>query len=97
MKNAIRNLLLTAAVLFSASFDSCTAGVEYDRRHEIYGEPNGFTCTFGGKIDKVYGRRWERLGLFTFTLGSTLCFTAFAIRRRRRHSEELRCSIIPAE
>jgi hypothetical protein len=93
MKNAIRNLLFISCLLFSISYDSCTLGVDYDKRNKLYPEPYFTGCTFGTS----YGQRWERLGFATFSLGAVLSFAAFVVWRRKIQSENSMLSIIVKE
>lgn len=89
MKNAVRNLLLVSCILFAASYDSCTTGVDYDNRYKLYGEYDAYSCTFS----KVYGERWRRLGFVTFSLAATLTTAALLLRHRIKQNEDLRRSI----
>jgi len=83
MKKAIQNLLLTSCFLFAVSYDSCTSGIDYDRQNKLYPETD-YSCV----IMTVYGKRWERLGLTTFSLGTVLTFSAFIAWRRKKQSKE---------
>ncbi len=83
MKKTIRNLLLTSCFLFVVSYDSCTSGIDYDRQKKLYPETD-YSCM----ITIVYGKRWERLGLATFWLGTILTFSTFIAWRRKRQTEE---------
>lgn len=83
MKKTIRNLLLLSCLFFCLAFDSCTFGVDYDKRNKINPEYDGFSCTFG----KVYGKRWERLGQICFGLGASLTISALLMWHRREQSE----------
>jgi hypothetical protein len=83
MKKTIQNLLLTGCFLFVVSYDSCNLGVAYDRQNRLYPETD-FSCM----ITTVYGKRWERLGLATFSFGTILTFSAFIAWRGKKQSEE---------
>jgi hypothetical protein len=93
MKNTIRNLLFLSVLFFSVSYDSCTLGVDYDRKYKLYPEPDFSGCMFGIS----YGRRWGRLGLVTFSSGAILIFAAGIAWRRKKESKDLRRSILIKE
>jgi hypothetical protein len=93
MKNTIRNLLFLSCLLFSIAYDSCTTGVDYDKKHRLYPE----TAFSGCVIYTAYGQRWERLGFAAFSLGATFSFTAFVAWRRKKQNEDLRRSILISE
>ena len=93
MKNTIRNLLFLSCLLLAISYDSCTLGVDYDRRNKLYPEQDFSGCTFGRYY---YGARWQRLGLAAFSFGAVFSFTAFIALRRKKQSEDSRRSILVA-
>lgn len=74
MKKPIRNLLLVSIFLFILSLGSCTIGVEYDRRNNLYPENEKLAYDLG---ITVYGKRWERIGDTLFLLGSIMSITDF--------------------
>ena len=78
MKSGIRNLLLASCFLFAVSYDSCTMGVDYDRRYKLNPEFDAYSCTFS----KIYGQRWRKLGLVILYLGTALLIAAVIARHR---------------
>lgn len=85
MKNAIRNLVLVGLFFFAISFDSCTLGVDYDRKYKLYPEIDGYSCIFMN----VYGKRWERLGFVTFFFGTSIMISAFiALHRKLQNADK---------
>ncbi len=84
MKKTIRNLLLTACFLFTVSYDSCTLGVSYDKKYKLSPEIDNYSCT----MSKIYGQRWERLGLMTFMMGTTLVTSVVITYRRKQENKD---------
>jgi hypothetical protein len=83
MKRTIRNLLLVSCFFFAVSYDSCSSGVNYDKKYKLHPETASYSCT----METVYGKRWERLGFATFSIGTILSFSAFIVWRRKQRSE----------
>ena len=82
MKQTIQNLLLASCLFFAVSFDSCSSGVDYDKKYKLSPETDN-TCT----MNTVYGQRWERFGSATFLIGTILSFSAFIVWRRKQQTE----------
>lgn len=87
MKNTFRNLIFFSVLLFSASYDSCMSGVEYDNKYKLAPEFDDYSCVLGAK---VYGQRWQRLGTLTFFIGTASAFTALIVRRRKQEIDCVR-------
>jgi hypothetical protein len=85
--------MLAGCFLFAVSYDCCTSGVNYDRRHQLYPEYDDYSCIFS----KVYGRRWVRFGSAAFFLGATLLITAGAVRYSEKQSAGKSLSILSRE
>ena len=85
MNKTIRNLFLASCFLFAVSYDSCTIGVGYDKKYDLYPEVDEFSCT----MSKVYGQRWERMGFITFGLGISFVIAAFKTYRRDKEDKNL--------
>lgn len=84
MKSAIRNLIFLSILLFSVSYDSCTSGVAYDNKYELYPEFDDYFCVLGAK---VYGQRWQRFGTLTFLIGTASIFIAFIMWQRKEEKD----------
>lgn len=89
MKNAIRNLIFLSFLLFSISYDSCTAGVVYDEKFKLYPAYDEYSCT----LATYYGQRWQRLGFVTFSIGTSLTLAAFIVWRRQKQKVDLQQSL----
>lgn len=88
MKKTIRNLMLASCFLFTVSYDSCTLGVDYDKRYRLSPEIDcDNCCDFSFPMSYKYGGRWERFGLMTFSAGTILLISGIVVRRRKRESE----------
>jgi len=88
MKKTIRNLLLASCFLFTVSYDSCTLGVDYDKRHKLSPESDSdYSCVISFPRSYSYGRRWERLGFVTFSAGTILLITGIVGWHRKREIE----------
>ena len=93
MKKTIQNLLLTSCFLFVVSYDSCTSGVDYDKRYKLCPEYESYSCVVNLNSRSYshsysYGRRWERLGFVTFSAGTILIISTFIAWRRKKQREE---------
>lgn len=84
MKRTIRNLFLASCFLFAVSYDSCTLGVNYDKKYKLSPEVDNYSCT----MTKIYGQRWERLGFVTFGIGTSFVISIFIAYRRKIESED---------
>ncbi len=88
MKKTIRNLLLASCFLFTVSYDSCTLGVDYDKRYKLSPESDfSYSCVISFPMSYKYGKRWERLGFVTFSAGTVLLISGIVGWRRKRESE----------
>ena len=88
MKKTIRNLMLASCFLFTVSYDSCTLGVDYDKRYKLSPESDySYSCVISLPMSYKFGKRWERLGLITFSAGTILLISGIVSWRRKREGE----------
>ncbi len=91
MKDIVRNLLFLSVLFFSISYDSYTLGVEYDKKYKLYPEPYTIGCII---YLEYYGKRWERLGFSTLTLGVGSTLAILITWRRKKPVLDKKLSIL---